>query len=408
MAAATSGLVAILLGFSYWQGVLPKDAFIRAAAAIFAWVCLFYALFRSGWNRKMPDPSLTAPQILASCSVILYVVYAVEEARGIFLMMFLIPFLFGVFRLRTRGLLAIALCVLLGYAGVIALLAQRRPSSLDLRLELLQWVMLAAALCWFAVMGGYITDLRNRLRDAKHAAEAANRAKTRFLANMSHEFRTPLNGILGYAELLRDDLANAPQQEYAQAIHASGAHLLTLVDAVLDVSSIDSGRTQVFSSRVRLRELLERTIAAPLAAAHRKGLRLELIVAPDAPAEVVCDGTRLMQVLGNLIDNAVKFTDRGNIRVRVYRERQELVFEIKDTGPGIAPELQREIFEKFVQADSSLSRKHEGPGLGLAIAKELVLLMGGRIWLESEPGAGAAFFVALPIVVARQAYGKAA
>lgn len=233
--------------------------------------------------------------------------------------------------------------------------------------------------------------LVRRLEASRTAALAASAAKTQFLANMSHELRTPLNGILGCADLLREDLAGTEQASYAEAIHASGEHLLGLVNTVLDLGRIESGRMVLTRRRETLRPLLEAALAAHASTAAGKGLELRLAVDPGVPEFLACDRMRLLQVLNNLLHNAIKFTDRGSVVLRVDCAGGGVRLAVADTGPGIAPEQQARIFERFTQADDSDVRSHGGTGLGLALARDLVQLMGGRLSLESETGRGATF-----------------
>ncbi|MDR6395484.1 sensor histidine kinase [Herbaspirillum seropedicae] len=260
--------------------------------------------------------------------------------------------------------------------------------------------LMLAALLSVAVLvfNAVLLWLAGSLVRSRREALQANQAKSRFLSNMSHEFRTPLNGVLGYSDALREELGESPLAQYAVAIHDSGNRLLDLVNAILEVTELEDRRVAVHLDPANIRELVGQAIARHYPQAQAKGLPLECRIGEDVPQILVCDERKIQRVLDNLISNAVRYTDHGRVMVEVERSgAQQLTMRIKDTGIGIAASQQNDIFEKFTQADDSPRRSQEGAGLGLTIAQRLVMLMGGQLVLQSEQHQGSTFSFTLPL-----------
>lgn len=280
--------------------------------------------------------------------------------------------------------------------------------------------------------GQVLQELRasqTKLTQARDAALEGARLKSEFLATMSHEIRTPMNGVLGMTDWLLETELTAEQRDCAETIRTSGDALLVIVNDILDFSKIESGKLTLETLDVHLTQFLDRVLALFAERAQRKGLILSHHIDTDVPRELRGDPGRLQQVLSNLLGNAIKFTDQGKVSVRVELEPMpqtplslqdarvegarpsngpavaRLRFSVVDTGIGIAPVAFKKLFQPFVQADGSTTRKYGGTGLGLAICKQLVELMGGHIGAESQPGQGSTFRFTVPLEVQKPTAG---
>ncbi len=315
----------------------------------------------------------------------------------------------GVFETTLLTLVAIAWTMVAFHAGGPDFLMAEPSQSVTLSVQI-GMALIAMGPIAVASLLSELERTNSSLRHASAVAEAASRAKEEFVANMSHEIRTPLNAVIGYADLLDTDRLDPEQREYVDAINASGAHLRTIVDGILDFSKLEAGATGLEPAPFRVDELFAGTVQLMGVAAERKGLDLCLTIADDVPPALVGDAGRIRQILLNLLSNAVKFTEEGGVGVAVTTGSVAagdglvaLTVDVTDSGIGIPESSRDALFSAFTQADKSVTRRFGGTGLGLAISRQLVQLMGGTIEIADNPTGGTRFRLAIVLPVSSDA-----
>lgn len=297
--------------------------------------------------------------------------------------------------------------------GYLAESATEERAQLSLLYKLLMSLIIGMSLAAFLVIAFLVREMREsaairrsqeqlgrQLEVTAKQAQAANQAKSDFLAMVSHEIRTPLNGVIGMSELLRESASPAQVEDYAHTIHDSANQLLAMINEILDFSKIEAGHLTLETSPTELKPLIDSVVVLFAPRAKMKGLALTVNVDALVPTWVLVDAGRLRQILLNLIANAIKFTDHGEVRVRVSSTVEQLLFEISDTGCGLREQQQQRLFEPFQQADASVARRFGGTGLGLAICKRLSEAMQGRLGVKSQLGQGSTFWCELPLIAA--------
>jgi len=324
-----------------------------------------------------------------------FAIYLVDDANSPFYLIYILIFISAGTRYGRTHLAVATICAVSAYNILLLVLDEWQTEPMNAFFRVLVLVLLPL----------YQDHLLRQLREAKLTAERANQAKGAFLANMTHELRTPLTGVLGMTGLLRATRLDREQREYAEAIASSASMLQALIGDILDLSKIDAGKLHLEQTSFDLHNTIKGVYEVLQANALGKGLEIVCDIAPEVPTSVQGDPLRVRQILFNLIGNAIKFTERGEIliRTRLGRagdelDRPHVLIEIEDTGIGIPTEKLKTIFDSFSQADDSMTRRYGGTGLGTTIARDLVRLMGGAITVSSTVGEGSCFSVRLPLI----------
>jgi len=397
-------ITALLFFYLSWS--MSRDGGLDPGEVLLLWVCALYHLFSVGLFVRITFAPVAASPFRRSLGLVGDLVltsYGISVAGDVAgpLYVVLLWVIFGNgFRYGRKYLFAASAIGTVSFGIAIYLNAywsNHRVLAVGLQVGLV-------------LLPLYISTLLKKLTLAGKRAEEANRAKTRFLANMSHEMRTPLNGIIGMLDLLKETPLSQEQEDLTRTIDDSAHTLLFLMQDVLDLSKIEAGKVSVQVSDIDLYALLKHTVAILEPQARFKGLATSLRISSNVPFLLRGDPLLLRQVLLNLLGNALKFTEKGEVGVRVTLESETqshaaVRFEVVDTGIGIAPEAQRRIFDRFTQADESITRRFGGTGLGTTISKEIVEMMGGEIGVRSEPGRGSAFWFTLDLEKQRAAQG---
>lgn len=396
-------MISLLNGISSYAN--NQDSVIlglNLGIAVLSFVLLFYA-YKSGRYQFCYVVTI----IMIFLMMFPYLFFKSGGYKGGMVSFYIFGILFTVFMLEGKAMFFTAFTEMVVYISTI-MIAYQNPQMVVWFSSEKEVVMdLLIGFCASSISVAAVMYLHFRmynkqqeiLEEARIEAQSANKAKSAFLANMSHEIRTPINVMLGMNEMILRESESEEIRQYAKSIERSGGYLISLINNILDISRIESGKMEIEEGKYELRQLLDEVMLIAEKQAEQKSLKMNLIFDKTLPAYLIGDVIHIKQILLNLINNAVKYTKEGQIDIKVSKNAEEtkLIFEVKDTGIGIKEENLPILFDAFMRVDSKKNKKIKGTGLGLAIAKQLVEQMDGMIWVESVYGKGSSFFVQLPM-----------
>ena len=401
--ALVGGMISLINGISSYAN--NQDSVILGlnfGIAVLSFVLLFYA-YKSGRYQFCYVVTI----IMIFLMMFPYLFFKSGGYKGGMVSFYIFGILFTVFMLEGKAMFFTAFTEMVVYISTI-MIAYQNPQMVVWFSSEKEVVMdLLIGFCASSISVAAVMYLHFRmynkqqeiLEEARIEAQSANKAKSAFLANMSHEIRTPINVMLGMNEMILRESESEEIRQYAKSIERSGSYLISLINNILDISRIESGKMEIEEGKYELRQLLDEVMLIAEKQAEQKSLKMNLIFDKTLPAYLIGDVIHIKQILLNLINNAVKYTKEGQIDIKVSKNEEEtkLIFEVKDTGIGIKEENLPVLFDAFMRVDSKKNKKIKGTGLGLAIAKQLAEQMDGMIWVESVYGKGSSFFVQLPM-----------
>ena len=401
--ALVGGMISLINGISSYAN--NQDSVIlglNLGIAVLSFVLLFYA-YKSGRYQFCYVVTI----IMIFLMMFPYLFFKSGGYKGGMVSFYIFGILFTVFMLEGKAMFFTAFTEMVVYISTI-MIAYQNPQMVVWFSSEKEVVMdLLIGFCASSISVAAVMYLHFRmynkqqeiLEEARIEAQSANKAKSAFLANMSHEIRTPINVMLGMNEMILRESESEEIRQYAKSIERSGGYLISLINNILDISRIESGKMEIEEGKYELRQLLDEVMLIAEKQAEQKSLKMNLIFDKTLPAYLIGDVIHIKQILLNLINNAVKYTKEGQIDIKVSKNEEEtkLIFEVKDTGIGIKEENLPVLFDAFMRVDSKKNKKIKGTGLGLAIAKQLAEQMDGMIWVESVYGKGSSFFVQLPM-----------